>query len=111
MKKIETVIQASQFENLKEALLAAGVEEMTVSHVQDLRQEKGPRALYRGREFTTSLPKLKIEAIVSDDHVNSIVRTLKQAATSRGNNNGRVFISPVEEADSIRTEQTTRLAA
>jgi nitrogen regulatory protein P-II 1 len=83
MKKIEAIIQPSKFDDVKEALVAAGVEGMTISYVKGFGRQKGHQEIYRGSEYTVDvLPKVKVEVVAADDRVDLIVKTIKTAAKS-----------------------------
>jgi nitrogen regulatory protein P-II 1 len=111
MKKIEAIIQPFKFEDVKEALIAAGVEGMTITEVKGFGHQKGHREIYRGSEYTVNvLPKMKVEVVAAEDRVELIVKTIKAAAYTGKIGDGKVFVSPVEEAYRIRTEEMAELA-
>lgn len=111
MKKVEAVIQPSKFDDVKEALIAAGVEGMTITHVKGFGRQKGHQEIYRGSEYTVDvLPKIKVEVVASEDRVGLIVQTIRKAAHTGRIGDGKVFVLPVDEAHRIRTEETAELA-
>lgn len=111
MKKIEAIIQPFKFEDVKEALVAAGVEGMTITEVKGFGRQKGHKEIYRGSEYTVDvLPKVKLEVVAPDDRVNLIVKTIKTAAKTGKIGDGKVFVSSLDEAHRIRTEETAELA-
>ena len=105
MKKIEAIIQPSKLEDAKEALKAIGVDGMSVLEVRGHGRQKGHKEVYRGQEYQVDLlPKVKLELVVADSRVDEIVATLIQAARSGKIGDGKIFISPVEEAIRIRND-------
>jgi len=104
MKKIEAVIQPFKLDDVKKALLAAGVEGMTIYEVKGLGHEKESRKAYRGREYAGGYPKVKIEIIVSNERVRTVVETLRHAARTGKIGDGKIFVSTMEESYRIREE-------
>jgi nitrogen regulatory protein P-II 1 len=104
MKKIEAIIKPFKLDEVKEALTGAGIVGMTVSEVRGFGRQKGHTEMYRGGEYTVDfLPKLKIEVIVSSDRVAKVVELIAAAAKTGSIGDGKVFVSPVEDAVRIRT--------
>ncbi|MCW5555580.1 MAG: P-II family nitrogen regulator [Verrucomicrobiae bacterium] len=107
MKKIEAIIKPFKLEDVKEALSALGVEGMTVSEVKGFGRQKGHTEIYRGSEYTVDfLPKIKIEVVVTDARVNAAVDAIVKTAKTGKIGDGKVFVSPIENAIRIRTEET-----
>ncbi len=107
MKKIEAIIKPFKLEDVKEALSAVGVEGMTVSEVKGFGRQKGHTEIYRGSEYTVDfLPKIKIELVLPDPRVNEAVQAIVKAAKTGKIGDGKVFVSPVEDAVRIRTAET-----
>ena len=107
MKKIEAIIKPFKLEDVKEALSGLGVEGMTVSEVKGFGRQKGHTEIYRGSEYTVDfLPKIKIEIVLADGLVNQAVDAIVKAAKTGKIGDGKVFVSPVENAIRIRTEET-----
>jgi nitrogen regulatory protein P-II 1 len=107
MKKIEAIIKPFKLEDVKEALSALGVEGMTVSEVKGFGRQKGHTEIYRGSEYTVDfLPKIKIEVVLSDARVPEAVQAIVKAARTGKIGDGKVFVSPVENAIRIRTDET-----
>jgi len=107
MKKIEAVIKPFKLDEVREALSEIGVQGMTVSEVKGFGRQKGHTELYRGAEYTVDfLPKIKIEAVVSDENVGQTIETIQKAAHSGKIGDGKIFVMPVEEAVRIRTGET-----
>jgi nitrogen regulatory protein P-II 1 len=106
MKKIEAIIKPFKLEEVKDALGEMGIEGMTVSEVKGFGRQKGHTEIYRGSEYTVDfLPKIKIELVVSNEKVNPAVAAIVKAAKTGKIGDGKVFVSSVEEAIRIRTEE------
>jgi nitrogen regulatory protein P-II 1 len=106
MKKIEAIIKPFKLEEVKDALGEVGVEGMTVSEVKGFGRQKGHTEIYRGSEYTVDfLPKIKIELVVADDKAESAVTAIIKAARTGKIGDGKVFVSTIEEAVRIRTEE------
>jgi nitrogen regulatory protein PII len=107
MKKIEAVIKPFKLEEVKDALADIGVEGMTVSEVKGFGRQKGHTEIYRGSEYTVDfLPKIKIEVVITDSLAEQAVAAIVKAAKTGKIGDGKVFVSPVEEAVRIRTDET-----
>jgi len=97
MLKIEAVIQPAKLDAVKEALIEAGIEGMTILEARGHGRQKGHTEFYRGREYTIDLlPKVKIELIVNDDLKDKAVQAILAAARTGHIGDGKIFISPVE---------------
>ncbi len=106
MTKIETIIQPSRLEAVKEALREAGVNGMTVSEVRGHGRQKGHTEVYRGSEYTVDLlPKIKIEAVVSDNLANAAVQAILRGAKTGKIGDGKIFLTRVDDAIRIRNEE------
>ncbi len=111
MKKIEAIINPFKLEEVKEALTEAGVLGMTVCDVKGFGRQKGHTEIYRGSEYTIDfLPKLKIEAVVADNHVEAAIAAIIKGAKTGKIGDGKVFVSPVEQVIRIRTGETGEAA-
>jgi nitrogen regulatory protein PII len=107
MKKIEAIIKPFKLENVKEALAELSIDGMTVSEVKGFGRQKGHTEIYRGSEYTVDfLPKIKIEVVVTDAVSEVATAAIVKAAKTGKIGDGKVFISAVEEAVRIRTEET-----
>ena len=107
MKKIEAIIKPFKLEDVKEALSGIGVEGMTVSEVKGFGRQKGHTEIYRGSEYTVDfLPKIKVEVVLADSQVADAVQAVIKAAKTGKIGDGKVFVSPIENATRIRTEET-----
>ena len=111
MKKIEAIIKPFKLEEVKDALSEVGIEGMTVSEVKGFGRQKGHTEIYRGSEYTVDfLPKIKLEVVISDDHLDVAVAAIVKAAKTGKIGDGKVFVSNVEEAVRIRTEEKGQAA-
>lgn len=107
MKKIDAIIKPFKLEDVKEALASLGVEGMTVTEVKGFGRQKGHTEIYRGSEYTVDfLPKIKMEVVVPDSMVAAAVAAIVKAAKTGKIGDGKVFVSPIENAVRIRTEET-----
>jgi nitrogen regulatory protein PII len=107
MKKIEAIIKPFKLEDVKEALSGLGIEGMTVSEVKGFGRQKGHTEIYRGSEYTVDfLPKIKIEVVLPDSLVNDAMQAITKAARTGKIGDGKIFVSPVENAVRIRTDET-----
>jgi nitrogen regulatory protein P-II 1 len=104
LKKIEAIIRPFKLDEVKIALVNAGIVGMTVSEVRGFGRQKGQTERYRGSEYTVEfLQKLKIEIVVDNDQVDTVVDKVIQASRTGEIGDGKIFISPVEETIRIRT--------
>jgi len=111
MKKIEAIIKPFKLEDVKEALSGLGVEGMTVSEVKGFGRQKGHTEIYRGSEYTVDfLHKIKIEIVLADSMVSSAVDAIVKAAKTGKIGDGKVFVTGIENAIRIRTEETGEAA-
>ena len=107
MKKIEAIIKPFKLEDVKDALSTLGVEGMTVLEVKGFGRQKGHTEIYRGSEYTVDfLPKIKIEVVLPDTMVSQAVEAIIKAAKTGKIGDGKVFVSSIENAVRIRTEET-----
>src|SRR5437899_3236395 len=107
MKRIEAIIKPFKLEEVKEALEEIGIEAMTVTEVVGFGRQKGQIELYRGSDYTVDfLPKVKIEMVLADHEVDSAIAVIVKSAKTGSIGDGKVFVSRVEEAFRVRTEET-----
>jgi len=107
MKKIEAIIKPFKLEDVKEALSSLGVEGMTVTEVKGFGRQKGHTEIYRGSEYTVDfLPKIKVEVVLAENRVAEAVQAIVKAAKTGKIGDGKVFVSSIENALRIRTEET-----
>ena len=106
MKKIEAIIKPFKLEEVKDALAEVGIEGMTVIEVKGFGRQKGHTEIYRGSEYTVDfLPKIKIEVVVTDAKAPEAVAAIVNSAKTGKIGDGKIFISAVEEAIRIRTDE------
>lgn len=106
MKKIEAVIKPFKLDEVRDALAEVGVEGMTVSEVKGFGRQKGHTEIYRGSEYTVDfLPKIKLEVVVSDENAETSIGAITKAANTGKIGDGKIFVSDVEGAIRIRTEE------
>jgi len=106
MKKIEAIIKPFKLEEVKDALSEIGIEGMTVSEVKGFGRQKGHTEIYRGSEYTVDfLPKIKLEIVVADGQKDPAVSAIIKAAKTGKIGDGKVFVSNIEDAIRIRTEE------
>lgn len=107
MKKVEAIIRPFKLDEVKIALVNAGVVGMTVSEVRGFGRQKGQTERYRGSEYTVEfLQKLKIEIVIEDGQVDMVVDKIVSAARTGEIGDGKIFVSPVEKIIRIRTGET-----
>tara|TARA_Y100001978_G_C23644429_1_gene409990 strand:- start:812 stop:1150 length:339 start_codon:yes stop_codon:yes gene_type:complete len=104
MKKIEAIIRPFKLEDVKIALVNAGIVGMTVSEVRGFGRQKGQVERYRGSEFTVEfLQKLKIEVVVQDEKAEIVLKAIADAAKTGEIGDGKIFVSPIDSVVRIRT--------
>ena len=107
MKKIEAIIKPFKLDEVKEALQDVGVQGLSVIEVKGFGRQKGHTELYRGAEYVVDfLPKVKIEVVLEADQVDAAVEAIIDAAKTDKIGDGKIFVSPVEQAIRIRTGET-----
>jgi nitrogen regulatory protein P-II 1 len=107
MKKIEAIIKPFKLDEVKEALQEVGVQGITVTEAKGFGRQKGHTELYRGAEYVVDfLPKVKIEIVLPDDHVERAVEAIQKAARTGRIGDGKIFISGIDEVIRIRTGET-----
>jgi nitrogen regulatory protein P-II 1 len=111
MKKIEAIIKPFKLEEVQDALGEIGIEGMTVSEVRGFGRQKGHTEIFRGSEYTIDcLPKIKIELVVPDDRADNAIATVVHSARTGKIGDGKIFVTSIEQAVRIRTEETGNLA-
>jgi nitrogen regulatory protein P-II 1 len=106
MQKIEAIIQPSKLDAVKDAVLEAGVDGITILDARGHGRQKGHTEFYRGREYTVDLlPKIKLEIVVDDELVDKVVQAIMGAARTGKIGDGKIFISPIAEAIRIRNDE------
>jgi nitrogen regulatory protein P-II 1 len=106
MKKIEAIIRPHKLDDVREALQEAGFRGLTVSEVKGYGRQKGHSEIYRGSEYTINfLPKIKIELVCADDKAEKAIAIVLRLAKTGEVGDGKIFVSSVEEAIRVRTEE------
>ena len=107
MKKVEAIIKPFKLDEVKEALQEVGIQGLSVVEVKGFGRQKGHTELYRGAEYVVDfLPKVKIEIILDDDQLDAAIEAIVDAAKTDKIGDGKIFVSPVEQAIRIRTGET-----
>jgi len=108
VKKVEAIIKPFKLEEVKEALSATGV---TVTEVKGFGRQKGHKEIYRGAEYVVEfLPKLKIEVVIPDDLLRTVIDVICKTASTGRIGDGKIFVIPVENAIRIRTGEEGAIA-
>ncbi len=106
MKKIEAIIKPFKLDEVKEALQEVGIQGLTVIEAKGFGRQKGHTELYRGAEYVVDfLPKVKIEIVLAEDQVDEAIKAIIDAAKTGKIGDGKIFVSPIEQAIRIRTEE------
>ena len=104
MKKLEAIIKPFKLDEIKEALHEIGLQGITVLEAKGFGRQKGHTELYRGAEYIVDfLPKVKIELIIEDQQLDTAIEAIQKAAHTGRIGDGKIFISPIEDAIRIRT--------
>lgn len=111
MKKIEAIIRPSKLEEIKEALGKFDVKGLTISQVMGCGKQKGLKEYYRGTVVNLNLlPKIKIEIVSTDEHVENIIKVICEQARTGEVGDGKIFVSNIDETIRIRTGETGDVA-
>jgi len=106
MTKLEAVIQTTKLDAVKSALIAIGIDGLTVLEARGHGRPKGHTEFYRGREYSVDLlPKIKIEIVLRDERVDEVVKAIIGAAQTGKIGDGKIFLSRIDEAIRIRNEE------
>ena len=107
MKLLTAIIKPFKLDEVREALMDAGITGMTVTEVKGYGRQKGHTEIYRGAEYAVSfLPKIKIEVVVASDQVDAAIETISKTAKTGQIGDGKIFVIPVEHTVRIRTGET-----
>ncbi|MDA7906752.1 P-II family nitrogen regulator [bacterium] len=107
MKKIEAIIRHFKLDDIKTALTECGVEGMTITEVKGYGRQKGHTEMYRGNEYAIDfVPKVKVEVVVSEDRLRSVIDTIIGKAQTGQMGDGKIFVSDLSEVIRIRTGET-----
>ncbi|QEL64327.1 nitrogen regulatory protein P-II 1 [Oryzomicrobium terrae] len=111
MKKVEAIIKPFKLDEVREGLSEIGVTGLTVTEVKGFGRQKGHTELYRGAEYVVDfLPKIKVEIVVADNQVDSVIEAIIKASRTGKIGDGKIFVSPVEQVVRIRTGETDEAA-
>ena len=111
MKQVTAIIKPFKLDEVREALAEVGVNGLTVTEVKGFGRQKGHTELYRGAEYVVDfLPKVKVEVVVADDYVDAVIEAITKAARTGKIGDGKIFVSPIEQAIRIRTGETNNSA-
>ena len=111
MKKIEAIVRHHKLDEIKTALVEQGYHGMTVTEVRGFGRQKGQRETYRGAEYTIDfIPKLKLEVAVSAEDASKVLETIIKAAKTGNIGDGKIFVSTLDDAIRIRTEESGKSA-
>jgi nitrogen regulatory protein P-II 1 len=106
MTKVEAIIRPNKFESVKEALVALGVEGMTVSEVRGHGRQKGHTEVFRGREYDVDLlPKVKLELVLNDESVEKAIDAIISSAYTGKIGDGKIFLYKLDEVIRIRSKE------
>ena len=113
MKKIEAIVRPEKLDAVVTALEKAGYPGIMITEIEGHGRQKGIKQQWRGEEFQVNfLPKMKVEIVVNDHEAENILHAIIEASSTGGVGDGKIFVSPVEEAIRIRTrERGTRAIA
>ncbi|MSP77053.1 MAG: P-II family nitrogen regulator [Rhodospirillaceae bacterium] len=104
MKLVMAIFKPFKLDEVRDALTGLGIQGLTVSEVKGCGRQKGQTEIYRGAEYAVSfLPKIKIEVVIDDSMVERAVETIRKAAGTAKIGDGKIFVTPVEQAVRIRT--------
>jgi nitrogen regulatory protein P-II 1 len=107
MKKIEAIIKPFKLDEVKDALQALDIKGLTITEVKGFGRQKGHTEIYRGAEYVVDyIPKVKLELILDDGQVPTVLKTLQESARTGKIGDGKIFVLPVEEVIRIRTGET-----
>ena len=107
MKLITAIVKPFKLDDVREALSEIGISGITVTEVKGFGRQKGHTELYRGAEYVVDfLPKVKIEAAVSDDIVDQVIESVTKAANTGKIGDGKIFVTDIEQTIRIRTGET-----
>src|SRR5215475_10620808 len=111
MKLVSAIIKPFKLEEVREALSALGVQGMTVSDVKGFGRQRGHTEIYRGAEYAVLfVPKVKIEIVVAADQTDKVIESIRRAAGTGRIGDGKIFVSPIEQAVRIRTGEIDEAA-
>ena len=111
MKLVTAIVKPFRLDDVRNALGEAGVQGMTVSEVKGFGRQRGHTELYRGAEYVVDfLPKVRLEIVVADEHAEKVTKALAEVCSTGRIGDGKIFVSPVEQAVRIRTGERDEAA-
>ena len=111
MKKIEAIIKPFKLDDVKASLHELGLQGLTASEVKGFGRQRGHTELYRGAEYKVDfLPKVRLEIVVADEHAEKVTKALAEVCSTGRIGDGKIFVSPVEQAVRIRTGERDEAA-
>ncbi len=106
MKKIEAIIKPFKLDSVKEGLMELNIKGLTISEVKGYGRQKGHTEIYRGAEYVVDfLPKVKVEVVVEDELVESVIEKIIETARTGKIGDGKIFVVPIEDVIRIRTSE------
>ena len=107
MKLVRAIIKPFKLQEVREALVAAGIEGLTITEVKGYGRQKGHTEMYRGAEYSVdTLPKIKLDILVEDENLSMLTETLTKTANTGKIGDGKIFITNIDEVIRIRTGET-----
>ena len=107
MKLVSAIIKPFKLQEVREALVGAGIEGLTISEVKGYGRQKGHTEMYRGAEYSVdTLPKIKLDILVSDDNLDTVIDVLTKTAATGKIGDGKIFVTTIENVIRIRTGET-----
>ena len=107
MKLITSIIKPFKLQEVREALVSAGIEGLTITEVKGYGRQKGHTEMYRGAEYSVdTLPKIKLDILVDDSNLDTVTEVISKTANTGKIGDGKIFISSIEEVIRIRTGET-----
>jgi nitrogen regulatory protein P-II 1 len=107
MKKIEAIVRPHKMDDVREALLEAGIKGMTIMEVRGIGRQKGHKEMYRGSEYNIGfLPKMKIDVVVPDNMLDVAIQAILKCAKTGEIGDGKIFVSTIDEVIRVRTEES-----
>ena len=107
MKLITAIIKPFKLQEVKDALVEAGVEGLTITEVKGYGRQKGHTEMYRGSEYSVdTLPKIKLDILIDDSNQDIVIETLIKSANTGKIGDGKIFVSNIEDVIRIRTSET-----
>ena len=104
MKKVEAIIKPFKLDEVKDALSEVGIQGMTVTEVKGFGRTGGKKEVYRGSAYVVDfVPKVKVEIVIPDDAVHAVMDAIEKSAKTGRIGDGKIFVSPLDEAVRIRT--------